>query len=71
MAVEGLKAACCQVWQKTALSLEELCWGAGPQEGLVPFFSLINGSHENEGLLGKKKTNHLGKSLALSEVTAL
>lgn len=69
-AAEGLRAACCQVWRKSALSLEERCWVAGPWEGLVPFFSLINGSHENEGLLGEKK-NHLGKSLALSEATAL
>lgn len=60
-----------QVWQKSALSLEEQCWGAGPREGLVPFISLIGGSRENEGLTGEKNPTHLSESLALSKVTAL
>lgn len=70
-AVEGLRAARCQVWRKSVLSLEEQCWGAGPWEELVPFFSLINGSRENEGLLGEKKPKHLSETMALSEGTAL
>lgn len=67
-AVEELRAACCQIWQRSALSFEEWCWGAGPQEGLVPFLLLIKGSHENR-ISGEE--NHLGESLALHEVTPL